>query len=72
LREAVVPALVPNLLLLAATLATVAVSSGDVVTIAATGAVGLVVYTAATLRLGLRPGEARELVNTVRRQPRPT
>ncbi|MDQ1532545.1 MAG: hypothetical protein QOF28_306 [Actinomycetota bacterium] len=72
LREAVVPALVPSLLLLAATLATVAVSSGDVVTITATSVVGLVVYTAATLRLGLRPGEARELVHTVRRQPRPT
>jgi O-antigen/teichoic acid export membrane protein len=72
LREAVVPALVPNLLLLGATVATVAVASGDIVTIVATGLVGLVVYTASAFRFGLRRGEALELVHTIRRQPRPS
>jgi O-antigen/teichoic acid export membrane protein len=72
LRDAVVPALIPNVLLLAASLATVAVVNGDIVTIVAASVVGLAVYTASTFRFGLHRGEALELVNTVRRQPRPS
>ncbi|HEX4493096.1 MAG TPA: oligosaccharide flippase family protein [Acidimicrobiia bacterium] len=69
LGQAVVPALVPNLILFAVALATTALLRGAVVTIAVTAVVGALVYALATLRIGLRHGEARELVGVVRRQP---
>jgi hypothetical protein len=69
LGEAVVPALVPNLVLLGVALAIVAIVSGTVLTIAVTTVVGALVYGAVALRIGLHRGEARELVGAVRRQP---
>ena len=71
LREAILPALLPNLALLAAALACVAVVDGAVLTVVVTSAVGLAVYGAASVGFGLKRGEIAELVNPLRRRASP-